>query len=94
MDSLKVTTWQRQPQGPTTRGEKSLLKGDAFAIRQMGGLRGQIESPNGSPQFEGDALFLIVGGWVEEEIVPRLLPPEEILRQGRAVVRNVRLLAD
>lgn len=94
MDSLEITTWQRQPQGPTARGQKSLLKGDGFAIRQGGGFPRQIDPLNGDPQFEGDALFLKVGGWVEEEIVPRLFPPEEILRQGRAVVRNVRLLAD
>ena len=94
MDPVEFGAGQRQPSHPPARGQQKLVIVKGLAIAEPEAVRLRLDPFDAGARAMLDALAGIKFGGVEESPLDPVIAAEKLLRQRRAFVGRVILLAD
>ena len=73
---------------PPTRSDESLLEGDDLAVVQPDGLASSVHFPDRDAKQQLDPMLAIERLGIEEELLPCLVPAQELLGERGSVIGN------
>jgi hypothetical protein len=78
---------------PRTGSQQQFVVAQAPAVRYSDRVRSRIDLGNANAELDIDSILIVKASGFERDAISRNLPRQEFLRQRRALIREMRLIA-